>query len=105
MKNLIKISIWRDPTVESKVKIKKYEELWSKVKDLLRSITNNSDGYYDKYIKMKIDSDDDLLLNKMIEIDNTAVRAIFMKITNIILNFSLMNVYMNDKQYKNDILW
>ena len=105
MKNLIKISIWRDPTVESKVKIKKYEELWSKVKDLLRSITNNSDGYYDKYIKMKIDSDDDLLLNKMIEIDNTAVRAIFMKITNIILNFSLMNVYMNYKQYKNDILW
>ena len=105
MKNLIKISIWRDSTVESKGKIKKYEELWSKVKDLLRSITNNSDGYYDKYIKMKIDSDDDLLLNKMIEIDNTAVRAIFMKITNIILNFSLMNVYMNYKQYKNDILW
>ena len=105
MKNLIKISIWRDPTVESKGKIKKYEELWSKVKDLLRSITNNSDGYYDKYIKMRIDSDDDLLLNKMIEIDNTAVRAIFMKITNIILNFSLMNVYMNYKQYKNDILW
>ena len=97
MKNLIIISIWRDPTVESKEKIKKYEELWSKVKDLLRSITNNSAGYCGKYIKMKIDSDDDLLLNKMIEIDNTAVRAIFMKITNIILNFSLINVYMNYK--------
>ena len=53
---------------------------------------------------MEIDSDDDLLLNKMIEIDTAAVRAIFMKITNIILNFSLMNVYMNYKQYKNNIL-
>ena len=35
----------------------------------------------------------------MIEIDITAVpvTAVFMKITNIILKFSLMNVYMNYK--------
>ena len=99
MKNLIKISIWRDPTVESKEKIKKYEELWSKVKDLLRPIPNNSDGYNDEYIKIKFHSDYDLPINKMIEIDNTAVTvtAVFMKITNIILKFSLMNVYMNYK--------
>ena len=32
------------PTHESKEKIKKYEELWTKIRDLMRSITKNSDG-------------------------------------------------------------
>ena len=31
------------PTNDSKQKIKKYEELWSKIRDLLRLITKNSD--------------------------------------------------------------
>ena len=33
------------PTDESIDTSKKYEELWSKMKDLIRSITNNSDNY------------------------------------------------------------
>ena len=33
------------PTNESKEKIKKYEELWSKIRDLISSITKNSDDY------------------------------------------------------------
>ena len=37
------------PTNESKEKIKKYEELWSKIRDLIRSITKNSDDYEEKY--------------------------------------------------------
>ena len=37
------------PTNESKEKIKKYEELWSKIRDLIRSITRNSD---EKYMKI-----------------------------------------------------
>ena len=52
------------PTNERKEKIKKYEELWSKIRDLIRSITKNSDDYDEKYMKIKFDSDDDLLLNK-----------------------------------------
>ena len=39
------------PTNESKEKTKKYEELWTKIKDLIRSITKNSDVYDEKYIK------------------------------------------------------
>ena len=31
------------PTNESKEKIKKYEELWIKIRDLISSITKNSD--------------------------------------------------------------
>ena len=74
------------PTNESKEKTKKYEELWSKIRDLIRSITKNSDDYDEKYMKIKFTSDEELPLNKTTEIPTITivVRAIFMKITNII---------------------
>ena len=54
------------PTNESKEKIKKYEELWSKIRDLIRSMTKNSDDYDEKYMKIKLNSVDKLLLKKPI---------------------------------------
>ena len=45
------------PTNESKEKMKKYEELWSKLRDLIRSITKNSNDYLEKYMKIKFNSD------------------------------------------------
>ena len=69
------------PTNESKKNIKKYEELWTEIRDLIRSITKNYDNYdYDKkYMKIKFDSDDELPLNKTIEIPTMSivVRAVF----------------------------
>ena len=57
------------PINESKAKIKKNEELWSKIRDnIIRSITKNSDDYDEKYMKIKFISDDELPLNKIIEI-------------------------------------
>ena len=69
---------------------KKYEELWSKIGDLIRLITKNSDDYNEKYMKIKINADDDLPLNKAIEIPRMiiVVRAIFLEKTNIIHKFS-----------------
>ena len=46
-------------TNENKEKIKKHKELWSKIRDLIRSITKNSDDYDEKYIKIKFNSDDE----------------------------------------------
>ena len=46
------------------MKVKKYEEFWSKIRDLIRSITKNSDDYDEKYMKIKFDLDYDLPLNK-----------------------------------------
>ena len=43
---------------------KRYGELWSKIKDLIRSITENSEDYDEKYMKIKFNSDDKLPLNK-----------------------------------------
>ena len=43
-------------TNDNKEKIKKYEELWSKIRALIRSITKNSGGYDENYIKIKFNS-------------------------------------------------
>ena len=42
------------PTGESKDTQKKYEKLWDKIRDLIRSITDNSNNYDEKYVKTKI---------------------------------------------------
>ena len=67
------------PTNESKEKIKKYEGLWIKIRDFIRSIIKNLDDYDEKYIKIKFNSDDELSLNKTINIPTITivVRAIF----------------------------
>ena len=48
IKNLILV-----PTDESKDS-KNYEELWTKRRDLVRSKTNNSDNYNEKYMKINL---------------------------------------------------
>ena len=47
------------PTNESNEKIKKYEELWSETRELIGSITQNSDNYDEKYIKIKFNLDNE----------------------------------------------
>ena len=49
-------------TDESKDSLKKYEKLWSKIGDLIRTITTKSDDYDEKYIKIKFNSDNNLPL-------------------------------------------
>ena len=62
------------PTNKWKEKIKKYEKLWSKIKGLIRSITQMK-------TYMKFNLDDQLSLNKTIEIPGMiiVVRAVFHK--------------------------
>ena len=47
-------------TNESKENIKTYEELWIKIRDLIKSITRNLDDYGEKYMIIKFNSDDKL---------------------------------------------
>ena len=65
--------------MRAKKKIKKYEEFWIKIRDLIRSITQNSDDYDEKYMKIKFISDEELPLYRTIEIPSIAivVRAVF----------------------------
>ena len=46
------------PTEKRKDSLKMYEELWNEI----RAVTNNSDNYDEKYMKIKFNSDDDLPL-------------------------------------------
>ena len=59
--------------------LNKYDELWSKIRGLIKSIAKNSDDYNEKHMKIKINLDDDLPLNKMIKIHFEAivVKAVF----------------------------
>ena len=43
------------PTNKNEDIFKKYEELWSKVEDLINSSINNSDDYDEKYKKDEYD--------------------------------------------------
>ena len=67
------------PTNESKEKTKKYEEPLIKIRTLVRLITKNLDDYDEKYITSKFGSDDELPLNKRIEIPimTIVVKAVF----------------------------
>ena len=59
--------------------IMKRVKLWSKIRDLIRPVTKNTDDYDEKYMKIKFDLDDELPLNKTIEIRSMiiVVRAVF----------------------------
>ena len=52
MKEAMEINIWHD---ESKDPLRSM----NKIKDLIKSITNNSDNYDEKYMKIKFNSDDE----------------------------------------------
>ena len=64
-------------TDESKDILKKYEDLWVKIRDLIRPITNNSDDYDEKNMTIKFNSDNDLPLKKTLEIMVMVLRSVF----------------------------
>ena len=63
------------------MKTKKNEELRIKIRDLIRSITKNSNDNDEKYMEIKFISDEELPLHKTIEIPTIkrVVRAIFLE--------------------------
>ena len=67
------------PIDGSKDILQKSVELWDKIRDLIRSISNNSDDYDKKYMKRKFISDDDLPLKEELELYNriVVVRSVF----------------------------
>ena len=85
------------PTNEGKEKVKRYEELWSKIKVLIRLITRKLDDYDEKYLKIKFNSNVELFLNKIIENPSMiiVVRAVFHE-----NNKHYPQVFLNECLYK-----
>ena len=50
------------PTDDSEDKLKKYDKLWNKLRDLIRLIRNNSEKHSERSMKSKYNSDDDIHL-------------------------------------------
>ena len=48
----VKTDLTLVPTNEIKEKMKKYEEMWIKIRYFIRSVTKKSDDYDEKYIKI-----------------------------------------------------
>ena len=63
------------PAEDSKEEIEKYEELWSKIRDLIKSINKSSDDYNRRYMKITFNSDDELPLNKTIPLNKAKFLA------------------------------
>lgn len=72
-KSLMKLKIWLKDI------LKKSEELWAKIIDQIRTIINNWHSYYEKYIKIIFNLNDDLLLKKTLELHNMVIvgRSVF----------------------------
>ena len=80
-------------TDKSKDTLKTYEELWNKIRALVRSVTNNSDDYDRKYMKIKWTSDDDsgdyFPLKKTLELCNMVMvlRSVFREAKKYLYDF------------------
>ena len=72
--------------------LKKYEEVWSGMKNCIEKINNNKSGEYGKdYMKVNINSDNDLPLNKQMKLLSLTIviRIVFEEIGKIYPQFLL----------------
>ena len=69
--------------------MKKNDEKWSKISDLIRSVTINSHEYDEKYTEIKFNLDDDLPLHKMQKFYNIiiVVRPAFYEVKELPTDF------------------
>ena len=61
------------PTNKSRDKLKECEKHGGKLQNIFKSINNKSDDYDEKCTKIKFNSDDDLPLNKTLELYNIII--------------------------------
>ena len=66
-------------TDKNKEVLGKCTELWDKIKNLIKTINDKSVDFDEKYTKIKLNSDDNLTLNKILKLHNLTivVRSIF----------------------------
>ena len=85
-----------DCTDENKELLKKYNDVWNRIRDKIKEI-NSDECYYEKdYMKIKIDSDDDLPFNKPLKFHLMTISNLFLRKTvNFIRKFFYMILCMN----------
>ena len=71
-----------------------------KSEDLIRSITKNSDDYDEKYAEIKFNSDDELPLNKMVDMVDIPTIKIFVRAIFLENNKYYLQVFLDKSLYK-----
>ena len=68
-----------DSIEKNKELLKKYVDVWNGIIDKIKEISSDECDYEKDYIKIKINSDDDLPLNKQLEFYNMTIttRSVF----------------------------
>ena len=78
MNGYSKVSNWNkyfSPVPTDKRKDTHKKKLGNKIRDLIRSITDNLENYVEKYMKIKFNSDDGLPLKKTLELYHVVIVA------------------------------
>ena len=68
-----------DSVNENKEVLKKYFEIWDRIKNKIKAINGDECDYGEDYMKIKFNSDDDLPLNKLLKFHNITIiiRSVF----------------------------
>ena len=68
-------------TDENKELLKKYSDVWNEIKNKIKEVDDSECDYEKDYMKIKFNSDDNLLLNKPLEFHNITItiRSVFKK--------------------------
>ena len=75
-----KYLLFDDSVNENKGLLKKYTDVWDGIKNEIKMINDGKENYYEKeYIEIKLDSDDDLPLNKPLKFHamSIIIRSVF----------------------------
>ena len=60
-------------TDENKELLKKYTDVWNGIKNKIKEVSGSECDYEKEYMKIKFNSDDDLLLNKPLKFHNITI--------------------------------
>ena len=84
-----------DSTDENKELIKKYNDVFNGIRDKIKEINSNEFDYEKDYMKIKFNSDDDLLLNKPLKFHTITIRSVFKEDGKL-----YPQVFLDDSLYK-----
>ena len=73
LKIILEVNLTLIPANEYKVTIKKYEEIWNKIKYFIKSENNGSGSYDDKYTIIRFNWNDNKPLKKELEMHGIVV--------------------------------
>ena len=86
-----------DSTDENKELLKKYLDVWNRIKNKIEAISSGKCDYEKDFMKIKLNSDDDLPLNKPVKFHaiNIIIRSVFEEDSRL-----YQQVFLDDASYE-----